>query len=237
MTDEQKAAQRANLEKARAARKERLAAAKAAEPAAETEPVEEVFERPVAAEGGVYVGPEDEAEEAAPVETVELTPFQRFVLSLDPETRDLLDDEQLAGIWQEQQAKARAEKAATAKKRVTERALQAARIAEGVIAPASATEIAWKERMAEPVEFTIHLPVTGGIAAQGFDVGPVDVGLRIDNRIFLDGHKYTMMRAQFDSYRDILYRANQNELAFEGKGLMRRMSLVRSAMSEGGYLS
>ena len=45
-----------------------------------------------------------------------------------------------------------------------------------------------------------------------------DFGLRIDQNIFLHGFTYTVTRAQYDSFREIVWRNQQAELEFEGRG-------------------
>lgn len=223
MTEEQKAAKLAQLAKGReTAKRNREAAAAAAKVApapenlksAEPEAEEEYYPPPVIAEGGMAV----EEPEGDP-EPVETTPFQRWVLSLDSETRDLLDDSDLVEIWTAQQEKAKAERKAAVKKAASASALQTARIAEGVTSPASAEEIAWKARMAEPVDFVIEMPHVGE--------GVADIGMRIDQKIYLEGVRYTLPRAQYDSMRYNLWLARQNELLFEGRD--RRHWLRRQA--------
>lgn len=243
MTEEQRQARRDNLARARKIqaekRQERESAREAgAENMAAKLTEEETPAVPVERAPDILGWREDEAEAAeAPVEEPDLTPFQRFVVSLDSETRELLSDDDLIGIWEEQQAKARAEKKAAVKKAATERALIAARIEEGVIAPKTAAEIAWKRRMEEPVEFTVRMPIGGGIADAGFQVGPVDIGLRWDGQIYEDGKTYVMPRARYESMRSALFIAHQNELLFEGKGLHRRVALTRMAMHPGERLN
>ncbi len=168
---------------------------------------EEIYVPPVTvAEGGVPITEPMDDEE---VEAV-LSPFERWVSALDAETRDLLDDDDLEEIWAAQQSKAKAEKKASAKKAATAHALQTARIAEGVIAPKTAAEIEWRERMDEKVGFAITMPHVGD--------GVADIGLRIDQRVYLDGTYYPdLTRAEMESMRYNLYLAGQNELLFEGR--------------------
>ena len=194
MTEEQKATATANLARAREAKALKAAAAEA-----------ETFAPPVIARGGEIEEPElplaDEIEEPE-----ELDDFGRFLLALDAETRELLNEDELRDIYDQQLAKAKAEKRAAAKKAVTERALQHARVESGLM-PAEAIEAAkTRDRMAEQVRFTVDLPELG------------DFGLRIDQNIFLHGFTYTVTRAQYDSFREIVWRNQQAELEFEGRG-------------------
>ena len=164
---------------------------------------EEQFSPQTVAFGGSIAEREDEPE--VPVAVLPETPFERFMRLLDPETRELLDEDDLRAIFDEQQAKAHAEKKAAAKKAAAASALQHARIEAGIIAPASAADLEWERRMDEPVTFTVDLP----------DIG--DIGLRIDQKIYLHGVTYTVPRRMWDSMRSTMYQAQQAELLFEGK--------------------
>lgn len=228
MTEEEKERRSQQLARAREIAAEKRAAAKAAAPAAmpeevdppddEPEEIEETFEAPGFADEEVDRLPISEPPQP-------LSGLDRFLLGLDASTRDLLDDAELRVIYDDQQLKAREERRAAAKKAVADRALTAARIAEGIIKPATAEDLAWKERMAEIVEFEVDMP--------GLGEGLVDIGQRIDQKIFLHGRRYRLSRAQFDSMRDMQYRAQQAELAFEGKD--RRHWLRRQARGTGDW--
>ena len=157
-------------------------------------------------------------------EPVPLDPFEMFLFSLDADTRELLSDEELRSIYADQIAKAYAEKKAQKKKAAIERALETARMEAGLI-PAEAQEAAAvMRRNAEPVRMTVELPPTG-------DQGEIaDIGLRIDQKVFLHGHTYTLSRAQADSFREIIYRASQHELEFRGQNLRQRRWLLGRAL-------
>jgi hypothetical protein len=193
MTEEQKAKAAANLAKARAARAEKRLAA-------------EAFPAPVLAPAGEPPLPLEDPVDEQDEKPVELDDFGRFLAALDAETRDLLTDDELRVIYNEQTAKAKAEKRAAAKKAVADRALQHARVESGLM-PTEAIEAArTRDRMAEMVRFTVDLPELG------------DYGLRIDQQIFLHGFTYTVTRAQYDTFAEIVWRNQQAELEFEGKG-------------------
>jgi hypothetical protein len=187
LTEEQKQVRRDNLAKARAARSKRAAA-------------EESFPAPVVAVGGeIEEVVEDEAE------PVEVDEFGRFLAALDDETRELLTDGELRDIFEQQQAKAKAERKVALKKAATERAARHARIESGLMTPADEAAAALRDRMAEMVRFTVDLPELG------------DYGLRIDQQVFLHGFTYTVTRAQYDSFREMVWRNQQSELEFEGR--------------------
>ena len=205
LTEEQKEKRRANLAKAREARKSRSekradSVSQTLETAYEAALEEEIF--PV--QGPAPDGEFEELKIVVPAEEPE-TPFTRFLETLDAETRGLLDDAELRAIFDDQQMKARAERRAEVKKLAQAQALEAARIAEGVIAPKDAAALEWGKRMKEKIRFTVDLPEMS------------DIGLRMDQHIYLHGHTYTVSRAQFESMRSMVYQAQQGELAFEGK--------------------
>lgn len=142
----------------------------------------------------------------------QLEGFDEFILTLDPEARKILSTAQLMAIYAAAQERAEEEKKKAAEKRAMERALGAARSQKGLVPAEKADRLEWQRRMAEMVTFTPDLPELG------------DIGLRIDGQVFLHGREVTVTRAQADSYRDIVWRARQAELDFEGKG---RLSHLR----------
>lgn len=156
--------------------------------------------------------PEPVAVDVPSADDPQLDGFDEFVLTLDPEARKILSDAQLMAIYSAAQARADEEKKKAAEKRAMERALGAARSQKGLVPAEKADRLEWQRRMAEMVTFTPDLPELG------------DIGLRIDGQIYLHGREVTVTRAQQDSYRDIVWRARQAELDFEGKG---RLSHLR----------
>jgi hypothetical protein len=210
MTEEQKAKASANL---KAAREKKIAAANERKLAAQTFPAP-IIAKSVATEepapvaedfsGTPLFDPLDQDEAVAEPEP--LDDFGRFLLALDAETKELLTEDELRDIYEQQMAKAKAEKRAAAKKAAADRALSHARVESGLM-PAEAIEAAKvRDRMNEMVRFTVDLPELG------------DTGLRIDQMIYLHGHTYTLPRAKYESYREIIWRNQQQELEFEGKG-------------------
>lgn len=134
-----------------------------------------------------------------------LDEFGRFLQTLDAETRDLLGIEELRTIYADQQKKAREEKRAATKKAVAARAKHHALVAEGLLSADALTDQAWLDRMNETVRHTIDLPELG------------DIGIRVDQKVFLHGHTYMLTRAEHASIISMEYQAQQQELLFEGK--------------------
>lgn len=196
MTEEQKAARIAALAKGRATAAANRAKAKEA---AEAE-VEEIFEAPAVAVAEPIEPAVEEIGEPAPLDD-----FGRFLLTLDAETRGLLSDVDLRVIYEVETKRALEEKKAQAKLAVKARAERHAKAVAGLTPAASLEQQAWQDRMNEKVRFTPDLPEFG------------DVGLRIDQMIYIHGRTVTVTRAQYDSYRDIVYRNQQAELTLEGR--------------------
>ncbi len=196
-------------------------AARAALAAPELEVEEdEYFEPPEEAEGGIAV-----AEPEEPEPPRELTPFEKFVAALDADVRELLSDEELRQDWEAAQVAARAERRKSARALAKSKAKLLAGVEEGTIEPETAEQIAWRERMQEMVDFHVEMPHAGTVG--GENAGPIDIGLRIDQKVYAHGKTYRVTRAQAESMRANLWQARQNELLFEGKD--RRNWLRRQA--------
>lgn len=148
---------------------------------------------------------------AVPAEDTAPDAFMSFLARVDADTRDLLSEDELRTIFEEQQKRARDEKKALVKKRLVEQALHVAKVHEGLLPQSAKDEADRQRRMNELVTFQVELPPTG----ENGEIG--DIGIRIDQRIYLHGWTYTVTRAEFDSLRDIMYRAGEAELMFEGK--------------------
>ena len=178
---------------------------------AETIPEIEELTQPVE----IIYGEIEETEPALAPQPEDASPFGLFLASLDAETREMLDNDELRVIYDAQVAKAYAEKKAAKKKMAGELAANAARMEAGLIPMATIQDMETAKRNAELVRFTVELPPAG-------DNGEVaDIGLRIDQRVFLHGHTYTLPRAQADTFREMIYRAREMELTFKGQS--RRM--------------
>ncbi len=179
---------------------------------------EEEFAPPVGA-------PEGDPPPAEPVidEPEALDDFGRFLLSLDAETRELLDVAELRSIYADQQKKAREEKRAATKKAVAARAKHHALVAEGLLPVEAIADQEWRDRMfGEKVHHTIDLPELG------------DIGIRIDQKVFYHGHGYWFNRAEFADIISMEYQAQQQELLFEGKD--KRHWLRRRARGSMGFM-
>lgn len=151
-------------------------------------------------------------------------PFTLFLISLDAETKELLSLDELRDIYTAQVAKAMAEKKAAKKKAASDLASNAARMEAGLVPMATREAMETTRRNAELVRFTVELPPAG-------DQGEVsDIGLRIDQKVYLHGHTYTLTRAQYDTFREILYRAGEHELTFKGQTRRQRQWLLGRAL-------
>jgi len=165
-----------------------------------------------------------EPELPAEPEVDESDPFSLFLFSLDAETKELLSIDELREIYAAQVAKAFAEKKAAKKKSASEQAMHAARMEAGLVPMATREAMETARRNAELVRFTVELPPAG-------DQGEVpDIGLRIDQKIYLHGHTYTLTRAQYDSFREMVYRAGEHELTFKGQNRRQRQWLLGRAL-------
>jgi hypothetical protein len=179
--------------------------------------VEEVIPAPEIVYGEIA-----ESEPAAGLDAND--PFSLFLISLDAETKELLSLDELRDIYAVQVAKALAEKKSAKKKAASELAAKAARMEAGLVPMATREAMETTRRNAELVRFTVELPPAG-------DRGEVaDIGLRVDQKVFLHGHTYTLTRAQYDSFRDTLYRAGEHELTFKGQNRRQRQWLLGRAL-------
>lgn len=150
-----------------------------------------------------------------------LSEYDRFIATLDDETRALLDDMELRAIFAASQKKIKEEKRDQLRKRVAERALHEARVSEGLLPKEAVAQRAWRERMAESVTFTPHLPESCYMQAFGC------AALVVDGRIIRDGIQTTCTRGEFMSYREQVWRAQQGELDFEGRGRLHHLRRQR----------
>ncbi len=158
-------------------------------------------------------------EPAAPPET-EGEPedaFARFLMAQDAETRELLSDIELRVIYEQETKRAADEKKAAAKKGALAKAQRHARMVAGLI-PAEQAEIAARlDRLNQKVTWTVNMPEAGKSGML------VDVGVRIDGKLLYHGQRVTGTLAQYESYREIEWRAHQNELDFQGQSRLSRL--------------
>jgi hypothetical protein len=210
MTPEQIEARNARLAKARetaAANRAR----KAVEPAAE--------EPAVAMPSIVHEGAADEPDFDKPAEQIEpeADDFTRFLMAQDAETRELLTDIELRVIYEQEAKRAAEEKKAAAKKGALARAQRHARMVAGLIPAEQAAIAARLEYLSQKVRWTVNMPEAGNSGML------VDAGVRIDGTLLYHGQRVEGTRAQYESYREIEWRAHQNELDFQGKSRLSRL--------------
>jgi hypothetical protein len=207
LTEEQKQVMRDNLARAREAKQ--AAKATAAEDEGLNLPPQEI-------EMGEPVEIEEEADDTAQAEDGPPSPFSLFLASLDDETRELIPEAELAAMFRAQEVKEEQRRRAERLDRARARALETAQIAVGAIPGQVAAVMALQRQNAEMVTGTIELPPSG-------DQGEIpDIGLRIDQKVYLHGRRYPFTRAQWDSMREIMYRAGESELLFKGQNKRQR---------------
>ncbi len=205
LTEEQKAVRRANLERARAAKRATREAA--AEPV-EAMPVFTALVHEAAPEAAEVVEePTDPA----------LDPFERFLAAQDEETRDLLSDIELRVIFEEETKKAALAKKDAARKAAVKRAERAAKADAGLISSGDLAAQQLRERNSQKVRYTPMLPQTP-------DGGLIDEGFRVDGRLLFHNMPITVTRAEALSLREMEWRAMSAELDFEGRN---RLSQLR----------
>ena len=152
-------------------------------------------------------------------------PFEQFVADLDPETRELLTDEdgstpRLRVIFDNAEKKATDARREVAEKQAAARATRHARTNAGLISPEDAAEAVVRRRNARKVTWTVEVPrdVNGNL---------IDEGYRIDGVLLQHGQQVTGTYGQWVSYIEQYWRAKNHEMDFEGKGLLnehRRLS-------------
>lgn len=154
------------------------------------------------------------------VEPEDNSPFALFIAALDDETKELVPESELRAIFDEQVAKAKAEKRAQKRKAAAQIAVTAAQMEAGLIPLATQEMMALQKRNGQQVRWRLELPPCG-------PNGEVpDIGLRIDGKIYLDNREHTLTLAQYESYREMVYRCSQMELAFQGQNTRQRSWLL-----------
>lgn len=210
LTDEQKEARRANLAKARAARKSRATAEPSGDPQAWAGPLVDraaltaPIEMPALFAAEVLDDAFTGAVEEAIAEPVAPTAFELFFSSLDQETRDKLDERELRGIFEASEKKAAELRREQLRKAAADRALHAAKANAGLLPKEAIEQKRWQDYMNEKVTYTPYLPRSG------------DVGLRIDGQLYVHGVPVTVTRGQYLSHREILFRQQQAEMVLKG---------------------
>ena len=195
-------------------------AAKAAPPEPEPEP-----EIMPPLDSGPMPEFEDEIAVSEPPQVGMLDPFERFLADLDPETRELLTEPdgstpQLRAIYEAEVKKAKDARREVAKKQAAARASRLAKTDAGLIAPEDAAVAELQRKMSRKVSWVPEM--------QRDDRGHIlDAGYRVDGKLLYDGLRVTGTYAEWLSYREMAWRARQNEMDFQGKGKLneqRRLS-------------
>lgn len=211
-----------NLAKARAAAKaKREAAAQqlSTDGIGTAEVVEEISEMPMVEDE--YTPPPAELER---LPEMPLTPFEGFVASLPDETRELLSIEELQEAFDTAEREARAEKRKTLKAQAVSKAKDHAKAAAGLLTPEELARKALAERMAKPTRITVRMPFlsdTGGQIAEG---------VTIDGTTYRHGESYTVPYGRALAIRDIIFRGQQAEMDFEGKGRLHGLRQQRAGL-------
>jgi hypothetical protein len=154
--------------------------------------------------------------------------YRLFLAGLDSETRELLPEAELRQIFTAQMARVLEEKRAAKKKSALDFALQTARMAAGLVPKAQQEVMETLKRNNAMTRLQIDLPPTG-------ENGEIpDIGLRVDQRVFLHGVSYAMTEAQAASMRETMYRLGEAQLLFEGRNRKARAWMMsRSQLSNG----
>ena len=162
-------------------------------------------------------------------------PFERFFADLDPETRELLTEEdgstpQLRAIFEAEVKKAKDARREVAKKQAAARAGRLAKTDAGLVSPEDAAAAEVQRRMMRKVSWTVEM-------AKDPNGNLLDAGYRIDGRVLGHGEKVTGTYAQWLSYIEMVFRARNSEMDFEGKGIQsehRRLSTGALSLTLGG---
>ena len=204
-------------------------AAKAAPPEPEPEP-----EIMPSLDSGPMPEFEDEIAVSEPPQVGMLDPFERFLADLDPETRELLTEPdgstpQLRAIYEAEVKKAKDARREVAKKQAAARASRLAKTDAGLVSPEDAAVADLQRKMSRKVSWVPEM--------QRDDRGHiVDAGYRVDGKLLYDGLRVTGTYAEWLSYREMAWRARQNEMDFQGKGKLneqRRLSTGALSVSYG----
>ncbi len=228
LTPEERERLKANLAKGR----ETAAANRAAKAAAPPEPEPEIM--PSLDSGPIGEPVEDEIAVSEPPRGGMPDPFETFLADLDPETRELLTEPdgsvpQLRAIYEAEVKKAKDARREVAKKQAAARASRHAKTDAGLVSPEDAAAADLQRRMNRKVSWVPEM--------QRDDRGHiVDAGYRVDGRLLYDGIRVTGTYAEWLSYREMAWRARQNEMDFQGKGKIneqRRLSTGALSVSYG----
>lgn len=148
-----------------------------------------------------------EIEEVEPAEDAAAVRRQRLLGDIDPAVAALFTDAELEQIEREEREKALAKQKKHALDDLRAKARQAAEIEHDLIPANTLRDANERKRLAEMVRVRINMPDDGGGDAR-------TAGIRIDGRIYQMDREYTVTRAQFETMREMHYRAHLNELRF-----------------------
>ncbi len=153
------------------------------------------------------------------------SPFERFLAEIDDETRELLTEEdgsipQLEAIWAARVKAAKDARREVAKKQATARADRMAKTDAGLVSPEDAAAAALQRSMSRKVSWTVEM-------VRDPNGNLIDEGYRINGELLYHGRRVVATYAEWLSYREMVWRARNHEMDFEGKGLLneqRRLS-------------
>ena len=216
---------RARMEESRRVAQEKRAAARAAKAAKapqalilEHEPVEDIAEMAVTEEGwrdGVY------KPELAP-DPPDMTPFGQYVAALPEEVRSELSLDELREAFESAEREAKSERRKQLRADALAKAKDHARANSGLLTPAELEKKALSEKNNRMVRITPRMPFlsdTGGMVSEG---------ITIDGTTYRHGETYTVPYGRALLIRDIIYRNQQAELEFEGKGRLHGLRQQRA---------
>jgi hypothetical protein len=144
--------------------------------------------------------------------------FERFLAAQDADIRDLLSDVELRVIYEAEQKRAAEEKKTAAKKLAVQRAQRHARSTAGLIGPEAVAAANLRERMNMPVSWVVNMPEAGNSGTL------IDEGIRINGKLYVHGTTVEGTLAEYISYREIEYRAHENERQFQGRSRMSKLA-------------
>lgn len=153
------------------------------------------------------------------------TPFDRFLASLDAETRGALDDAELRAIFAASEKKAADEKRDKLRRSAAEKALHRAKVEAGLLPRETVEQIALQAKMDELVRITPELPTDN-------DGRIGDAGVRLDGRLYRHGVEYTVPRGVALTIRSICWQAKMSEMDFEGKGRSHHLRRLAGALDQ-----
>ncbi len=213
LTPEQLEARKIALARGRETAAANRKAKAAAEPAPVAMPA--IEHEGINPESGPVAIPTEEGNAAGHSESAD--GFERFLAAQDDETRSVLSDMELRLIYEIEVKRAADERKNILKKAAATKALRHARTTAGLIPAEAVAAAALRDRLNQKVTWTVNMPEAGNSGML------IDEGMRIDGRLLYHGQEVVGTMAEYESYRDIEWRAHQHELDFQGKGKLSRL--------------